>query len=97
MKRKITKATFKAFIKKNINNLYSVTFSDFDGMQDCVVSVERKLQKVTSYDFNKEYTWGIPGAWLVGRGDDYFQEIEYKGLKGIECYNCCGSFAVLTK
>lgn len=96
--KKITKATFKSFVKKNINNLYSVCFSDFDGMQDCVTSTERILKKVTSFDWSRGYgDCGMPNVWLVGHGDDYFCEIEYKGMKGIECYNCCGSWAVLTK
>ncbi len=33
---KITKATFKAFIKKNIANLYVLQSSTFDGMTDCL-------------------------------------------------------------
>lgn len=97
MATKITKATFKSFIRKNIANLYSVCFSDFDGMQDCVTETERILKKVTSFDFNEGYTYGIPSIWLVGGGDDYFSEIEYNGMRGIQCYNCCGHWAVLTK
>lgn len=34
--KKITKTTFKSFLKKNEENLYIQTKSDFDGMSDCV-------------------------------------------------------------
>lgn len=99
MAKKITKATFKSFVKKNIANLYSVCFSDFDGMQDCVTETERILKKVTSFDFSNDCcnNCGMPNVWLCGSGDDYFSEIEYGGMHGIECYNCCGRWAVLTK
>lgn len=96
--KKITKATFKSFVKKNIANLYAVCFSDFDGMCDCVMPTERKLMKVTSFDFSRGYgDCGMPNVWLCGGGDDFFNEITYKGMHGIECFNCCGSWAVLTK
>lgn len=98
MEKKITKATFKSFVKKNLKNLYSVCFSDFDGMQDCVTAVEQKLAKVTTFDWSRGYgDCGMPNVWLCGGGDDRFGEIEYKGMKGIQCYNCCGHWAVVTK
>lgn len=53
MQAKITKATFKSFIKKNSNNLYIQCVSSFDGMQDCVTHIKsgdrvfKPLQKTT--------------------------------------------------
>lgn len=93
---KITKATFKSFIKNNINNLYVANLSSFDGMTDCVQSsLDDRFKKVTTqYDPKNTHTLGIPAVWLVGDSRDYFTKIEKNGFIGIECYNCCGSFIV---
>lgn len=59
--KKITKSTFKSFIKKNEGKLYIQTKSDFDGMSDCVEFIpsnQRKfmpLQKHTATDFDFVY------------------------------------------
>ena len=34
--KKITRATFKAFVRKNSDNLLAKVISDFDGMTDCL-------------------------------------------------------------
>lgn len=93
--KRVTKTTFKSFAKKNINDLWSIEFSSFDGMCDCVTKSECKLEKVTEFDFNK-YGRVMKNVWLVGGGDDSFYEFEYNGMHGIEYYNCCGHGAILT-
>ncbi len=56
--KKITKATFKSFIKKNEGKLFFQRMSNFDGMTDCVEftpSSERKfieLKKKTISDID---------------------------------------------
>ena len=85
---KITKATFKSFIKKNKDKLYYKKLSDFDGMVDCVMPIKGEWMKVDNY--NKLLNNDL--GWLVGNGRDYFSSIE----NGIEVYNSCGSFQVKT-
>lgn len=59
--KKITKATFKSFIKKNENKMFLQIKSDFDGMSDCVEfipSEKRKfipLQKDTVSESDYQY------------------------------------------
>ena len=94
--KKITRATFKAFIKKNIANLYTVCFSEFNGMTDGLDFYEDpEVHKETTYDFGNKYTLGLSNVWLCG--DDRYSLIEYNGMHGIKYYNCCGSGAILTK
>lgn len=92
MTKKITKATFKSFVRKNAENLMISTESDFDGMQDMVVSCgNRDFRPVTKSERSEENTLGIVGLWLVGGGRDYFEAVEKDGFKGIRVWNCCGS------
>lgn len=95
---KITRATFKSFIKKNDGKLFVKVNSNFDGMVDCVMPVEDQfsIAKADGRDFANENTLGISGVWLVG-GRDYFNSYEKDGFSGIEVSNCCGSFIVTTK
>lgn len=59
--KKITKSTFKSFLKKNEGNLYIQYESSFDGMSDCVEFVpsnKRKfvpLEKATVRDADYQY------------------------------------------
>ena len=93
--KKITKATFKSFIKKNNGKLHILKKSDFDGMQDCVVSVANaSFQPVVPANHVYENNLGIQGVWLVGGSRDYFSHYQKNGMIGIEVYNCCGSFVV---
>lgn len=100
MTKKITLATVKSFVKKNLNNLYIRNDSDFDGMQDCVVSCSdssfRKVQ-VDSDNFYNKSTLGIKGAWFVGSSRDYLDAYENDEFTGIEVYNSCGSFVLAIK
>ena len=95
MTKKITKATFKAFVNKNRENLFILVKSDFDGMVDGVVECKGTPQKARPSDLgHSENTLGINGVWLVGRSRDYFSHYEDEVFRGIKVYNCCGSFIV---
>lgn len=95
---KITKATFKSFVKKNRSNLLILCKSDFDGMSDCVMPTGDTLfHKVVDADHIHENNLGIQGVWLVGGSRDYFTAYEKDGIQGIDVYNCCGHFVVGVK
>lgn len=94
--KRITLATVKSFIKKNRENLYINVKSRFDGMTDCVESLNDGFQKAAT-DTDKhtqEHSLGIKGAWFVGSSRDYFQPYDNIGgdMTGIEVSNSCGSF-----
>jgi hypothetical protein len=98
MQKKITKATFKTFIKKNINRgVYVKTKSDFDGMVDGVRPVKDDFTMVMSYVPENEHTLGMAGVWLVGSSRDYFTAYSDEQFEGIEVHNCCGNFIVATR
>ena len=83
-KKRITLSTFKAFIRKNSNRLFSKTTSRFDGMIDCVSAVKDDFSPV-------EADKVIRGAiWLVFGSRDYFRHFENESFIGIEVSNCCG-------
>lgn len=93
--KKVTKATIKSFVKNNINDLYIKVVSDFDGMVDCVMSVDGSFKKATpeNLDMTNQHTFGLNGIWFVGNSRDYFNKIE----NGFEIYNSCGTFLVVNK
>lgn len=90
---KITKATFKSFLRKNPNFVLKVG-SRFDGMTDCVQTVKDSFSRPVKADFACDNNLGYQGIWLVGGSRDSFTEFNEGGLKGISVYNCCGSFVV---
>lgn len=90
---KITKATFKSFIRKNAGNLHVKVRSRFDGMTDCIQPIKDGYTPAEPDRF-PENTLGIKGVWLVGNSRDYFEPIEEHGFKGFKVVNCCGSFVV---
>jgi hypothetical protein len=95
---KITKATFKSFVKKNRADLMINCKSSFDGQVDCVMPNENAgFHKAVDADHFHENNLGIQGVWLVGGSRDYFREFNENGLRGIDVYNCCGSFIVAVK
>ena len=89
--KKITRATFKSFIRKAGDKLQVKVVSQFDGMIDGVSKVEDAFEPATKTDSNIKNTLGIIGVWLVGSSRDYFTHFENETLIGIEFYNCCGS------
>jgi len=109
-KKKITIATFKAFIRRNSDKLYIKVNSKFNGMIDMVDNVEDDYSKVdaSKINLNTHYTakdgWknfnnelGIPGCWLVGGGRDYTRLINNDKYVGINIFNSCGSFNIVVK
>lgn len=97
--KKITMATVKSFIKKNINDLYVKCESSFDGMTDCVeYDRNATFSKVdsTKIDFEKR-CFGIDGFWTVGSSRDYIKPISENGFTGFEVYNCCGTSLIAIK
>lgn len=97
--KKITLSTLKKFVKENAQNLYANCKSDFNGMSDCVESVNTGFKKVDSdkIDFNKECNLGIDLIWLVRGSRDYFRSFSENGFEGIEISNCCGHSVIAIK
>ena len=93
---KITKATFKAFLRKNPRPLIKVG-SSFDPMVDCVMPVSGGFTVAREANYPCENNLGLAGVWLVGGSRNYFTEYAKDGLVGIRVYNCCGSFVVAAK
>lgn len=95
---KITKSTFKSFIKKNEGKLFIKISSDFNG---CIDGVEyykdADFKPINKTGHESSNNMGYDGIWLVGSSRDYFEEYEDADFKGIRCYNSCGSFIVAIK
>ena len=96
--KKITLATVKSFIRKNVNNdLHLSVESRFDGMTDCVENnphAGMKPANVSGYDPKKECNLGIPGLWFVRGSGDYFTKLETAEFTGFSVWNCCGSWEI---
>jgi hypothetical protein len=94
MTRKITIAGLKSFIRKNRDDLYVKTLSDFDGMTDCVQPVEMDFVKVNPncIDFADNTTLGMPCVWLVCAGRNYCYM--WDDESGISVHNSCGSWEI---
>jgi len=95
--KKITKATFKKFIRENKENLYARFDSRFDGMIDGHRTLDRKFEPAQETNDHLDYTFGIKGAWLVGHGGDGFNHFDDGVYEGIEVYNSCARFFVAVK
>ena len=97
--KKMTKATFKSFVKRNLGRLYIKTKSDFDGMQDGVRAVDDDFSPAldSPKEWNYGYDLGIQGIYLVGGGRDRFRPYADGAFSGIEVHNCCGSYVVAIK
>ena len=87
---KITKATFKSFIKKNKKTLQVWIQAEFDGMTDCVQSIRGSFEPMQDSEEWPEHNLGIKGIWLVNGGRDYFSKFEENGMVGIKYFNSCG-------
>ena len=95
--KRITRTTFKKFIRDNEEGLHVMRLSGFDGATDFEQSVDRpEFEKIDPAKVNMEARndFGIRGVWLVGDGGDFFQWYDRKGFKGIRVSNCCRDFVV---
>ncbi len=90
--KKVTKATFKKFLREN-ENLFVNCKREFDGMTDCCESRNAGWRPAGQVDWTDEHRLGI-GIYLVGYGRDYFKLYEQNGYSGFRLYNCCGSWIV---
>ena len=88
---KVTIATVKAFARKNAEKLFVKTLSDFDGMTDCVQSVDDTFKKTSL-----EQAFGHTGVYLVGSSRDYIDPYDDGKYIGYRIYNCCGSGVIAT-
>jgi hypothetical protein len=94
--KKITKSTFKSFIKKNRAALLVSRPSSFDGMVDGIVSNDAGFKPAEEDGFMTN-SLGIKGVWLVNGSRDYFEHYEQGGLVGIRVHNCCGTSIVAVR
>lgn len=93
--KKITKATFKSFIKKNKEKLYIRNRADFDGMVDGLEwKKDAQFRQIENDERFEENTLGVKGIWLVGQSRDYFKHYEDENFIGIQVSNCCGYFEI---
>ena len=95
---KVTLATVKSFITRNLSSIQLKTLSRFDGMCDGVRSVDdAAFRKPDVSKFNKADAaqMGISGVWFVRDSRDYFTKIDTPEWTGYEVYNCCGTWQVV--
>jgi len=90
--KKITKATFKSFVKKNTDKLFIQLCSDFDGMSDCVEFIpsnQRKfveMKKDTVSD--SDYRYGLEQGKTREQIETSFFNNKYTlGYRGIWLVN----------
>lgn len=102
--KRLSLATFKAFLHKNEGKLFIKCVSSFGGMTDGVeqnrTASYRPLTGIFGHSPREgqfDNTLGYHGIWLVGDIRDYFTPISENGFEGYEAYNCCGSFIVAIK
>lgn len=94
--KKITRATFKSFLKNNRNNLFIKIKSTFDGMTDSIQPANHAFSPV-KYILMNDYNLGIQGVWLVGTSRDYFEYYNDGEFEGIRVSNSCGKFIITRK
>jgi hypothetical protein len=95
---KATRATIKAFIKRNRDRLLVSVKSQFDGTVDGVVSSgDCSFSKAIDSYNPHENNQNIAGIWLVGGGRDYITPFFRDGLSGFEVVNCCGKWSIAIK
>ena len=98
MSKKITRATFKSFVKRNEGKLFIRNKTTFDAMIDGVSSCgDQSFAPVENEEIISPYTLGIMGVWLVGQSRDYFTSFKQGEFEGIEVSNCCGNFIIAIK
>ena len=95
--KKITRATFKSFVKKNSDKLLAKVISDFNGMTDCeeyFQDAEYAPAKKSDIDA-VEHNLGFSAIWLVGYNRDRFKLIDNDKYFGYSVSNCCGSSEIV--
>lgn len=102
--KRITLATIKYFIKKNIDKMFIQELSRFDGSNDGISHKKnpefvQAKKDVTNHKNtqNRDITLGIEGAWFVGESRDYFSAFENEQFTGYKISNSCGSFILAIK
>lgn len=96
--KKITRATFKSFVKKNKGKLLINKLSSFSGMTDCVEPYNEGFEKPDYWDRSFENTLGIRQLWIIARpGADFFEHFEDSQHIGIRYDNGCGAGIVAIK
>lgn len=94
MTKRITKATLKAFIKKNIHNLWLEQSYSYDGRIDGISFNDKSFKRVIIDPDNlNKPNLGVPGIWITD-SDNLFTEYCTDRFYGIEVYNCCGCFTI---
>ena len=94
--KRVTRATIKAFLRRNNGRVFIKNDSDFDGSVDCVMPCSGKWRKAKPTERLPENTLGMHGAWFVGRSNDWFSRYSADGFTGYSISNCCGSFVIAT-
>lgn len=92
--KRITIATVKSFIKKNIDNLMIDVRSTFNGCTDSVEQCSKGFNKAIKTEEHIDHTQGVEGAWFVGSSRDYFKPFETETMIGYEVTNSCGRFVI---
>lgn len=97
--KKINRANFKSFVKKQAPVLYIKQYSKFDGMIDGTSYNQSPVfEKVNSYVIQSYRDIVIRGdngvLGMVFRDGNLFSEYNDGQFEGIEVYNCCGNFVV---
>jgi hypothetical protein len=100
--KKLTRATLKSFVKKNIDDLFINVKSSFNGMIDGCQEEKGGFEKIelTNKDFHFDNTLGIKDVWLVGgngSSKDHFTHHDDRQFSGIKVNNCCGIFVLAIK
>lgn len=90
--KKITKTTFKSFLKKNAGNLFIQFVSDFDGQSDCVEFVPSKDRKFVPLEWDKvedrDYQYGAEqGRTREEVEQRFFSNQNTLGYRGIWLVN----------
>ena len=96
--KKITRATFRSFVKKNSDKLLIKSISHFDGMTDGIEYSEKaefKPAERTEEGYVNDNNLGFSAIWLVGQSRDCFNLIDNEKYFGYHVCNCCGSFEVV--
>lgn len=94
---KVTMATVKSMINKNVGKLMIRCMSSYDGMIDGTVTNDLGWKNVVYKETATKHDLGISGAWFVGNSRDFFSSEKFNSagkLIEVSVYNSCGSFSL---